>query len=258
MELLLNSDGNVVVKDGKPVYKHSDGKEIPFDAAGATTRISELNDEAKGHRLRAKEFETKLTVFNGIDPEKAREAMTIVENLDAKKLVDAGKIDKMKEQITEDFKVREQRMVATFNEEKAQLESTLGKTTEHLFNNMVESEFFKSQLFTGKDAKTTMTPDVAYALFKNNFDVKTDGDRPRIMAKLDGEEILSRERPGEPATFHEALDKIWEKYPYRDRYEMSNNGGGGQGNHGDGGPKTFASNAERIAAGLRERSRRSR
>jgi hypothetical protein len=34
MKLKLDSNNNVVVKDGKPVYVHGDGKETVFDAAG--------------------------------------------------------------------------------------------------------------------------------------------------------------------------------------------------------------------------------
>lgn len=36
---------------GLPVYVHDDGKEIGFDAPLATKKITELNGEAKNHRL---------------------------------------------------------------------------------------------------------------------------------------------------------------------------------------------------------------
>ena len=41
MELKLDADGHVVVQDGKTVYKHPDGKEVPFDATAtvATDQI---------------------------------------------------------------------------------------------------------------------------------------------------------------------------------------------------------------------------
>jgi hypothetical protein len=255
MELLFDSEGHVVTKDGKPVYKYADGKEIPFDAKEATVHIASLKEEAKGHRLEAKQANEKLKLFGDLDPEKAKEAITTVANLDAKKLVDAGKIDAVKQQMAEDFEANRKQMIENFEQEKSELSSERDKANNHLFNMMVEGEFYKSPLFNGKDSTTTMTADVAYALFRDNFSVDTEGEQPRIVAKLDGEEILSRERPGKPATFHEALDKIWEKYPNRTRYEESHNGGGGSGNDGDGGSKTFATPKDRIAAGLRAHSK---
>lgn len=45
MKLKLDENGHVVVVvvDGKPVYIHDDGKEIPFDAPQATQKIAQQN-----------------------------------------------------------------------------------------------------------------------------------------------------------------------------------------------------------------------
>lgn len=253
MELLFDSNNHVVVKDGKPVYKHSDGKEIPFDAPSAVTSIAELNNEAKGHRLKAKEFESQVKAFDGLDVKKAREALDIVKNLDDKKLVDAGKIETIKQQMIDDFEVTKRGIIKNFEEEKELLTGDLDKSNGYIHNMMVESEFFKNPLFNGKDQKTTMTADVAYSVFKDHFSIDTSGEKPRVVAKLDGEEVLSRENPGKPATFHEAMDKIWEKYPNRTRYEAQNNGGGGGGNFDRNNKQEFRNPTERIAAGIRAR-----
>ncbi|STF46193.1 Uncharacterised protein [Escherichia coli] len=45
---------------GLPVYVHDDGKEIGFDAPLATKKITELNGEAKNHRLAKEAAEEKL------------------------------------------------------------------------------------------------------------------------------------------------------------------------------------------------------
>ena len=50
MKLKVDEKGNAVVVDGKPVYVHDDGKEIPFDALSTIATIGRLNAEAKGHR----------------------------------------------------------------------------------------------------------------------------------------------------------------------------------------------------------------
>ena len=45
MKLKLDANGNVVVENGMPVYIHDDGKEIPFDAVAAMTKITEWRGE---------------------------------------------------------------------------------------------------------------------------------------------------------------------------------------------------------------------
>lgn len=40
MKLKLDENGTVVLADGKPVYVHDDGKDVPFDAAGAVRSVS--------------------------------------------------------------------------------------------------------------------------------------------------------------------------------------------------------------------------
>ena len=258
MELLFDSNGHVVVQDGKPVYKHADGKEIPFDAPSAVNSITELNNEAKGHRLKARDFETQLKNFDGLDAKKAREALDIVQNLDDKKLVDAGKVEAIKKQLIDDFEVTKRGIITNFEEEKTTLTKDLEKSNGYIHNMMVESEFYKNPLFNGKDQKTTMTADVAYSVFKDHFTIDTSGETPRVVAKLDGEELFSRENPGKPATFHEAMDKIWEKYPNRTRYESQDNGGGGGGNFNRDHKQVFKNPQERIAAGIREMQQRAR
>ena len=97
MKLKLDANGNVVLQDGKPVYVHDDGKEVAFDAPSTVQTISRLNAEAKSHRERAEAAETKLKPLEGItDPVAAMKALETVKNLDDKKLVDAGEVEKVK------------------------------------------------------------------------------------------------------------------------------------------------------------------
>src|SRR6476659_2841735 len=100
MKLKLDDAGHAVVVEGKPVYVHDDGKEAPFDATGTVATIGRLNGEAKAHRERAEAAEASLKSFAGItDPAKALAALTTVSNLDAKKLVDAGEVEKVKAEV---------------------------------------------------------------------------------------------------------------------------------------------------------------
>ena len=48
MRLKLDEQNHAVLQDGKPVYVHEDGKEVPFDAAQAVGKIASLNTLAQG------------------------------------------------------------------------------------------------------------------------------------------------------------------------------------------------------------------
>ena len=71
MKLKLDEQGNAVLQDGKPVYVHDDGKEVPFDAPGAMAKIASLNAEAKTHREAKEAAEAKLKAFDGIEDAEA-------------------------------------------------------------------------------------------------------------------------------------------------------------------------------------------
>ena len=99
MKLKFDEQGHVVVQDGKPVYVHDDGKEVPFDAPQALAKIGSLNAEAKQHREAKDAAETKLKAFEGIDDAvAAKKALERVKNLDDKKLMVAGEGEKGKQE----------------------------------------------------------------------------------------------------------------------------------------------------------------
>ena len=99
MKLKLDEKGAVVVQDDKPVYIADDGKEVVFDYPATLATIARLNSEAKGHREAKETLEVKLKDFEGIeDPTKALKALEIVKNLDDKKLIEAGEVDKVRQE----------------------------------------------------------------------------------------------------------------------------------------------------------------
>ena len=59
----MDENGHAVIEDGKPVYVHDDGKDVPFDALQATNKIATLNEENAGRRKKNEEFETVLKTY---------------------------------------------------------------------------------------------------------------------------------------------------------------------------------------------------
>ncbi len=222
MKLKLDENGHVVVTDGKPVYVQDDGKEVPFDAVGTVATISRLNGEAKSHRERAESAETALKSFEGIaDPKLALKALETIKNLDDKKLVDAGEVDKVR---AEAIKAVEDRYAPIIQERDA-LSAKL--VAEKVGGSFARSEFIAK--------KMGIPADMVEARFGNNF--KLEGDSV-IAYDKSGNKIFSASNPGEPAGFDEALGILVEHYPYKDQILKgtgASGGGSGGGNGGTGG-----------------------
>ena len=223
MELVLDEKGNAVLKDGKPLYRHPDGKEIVFDAGQAFSKIGQLTGENTAYKARFTEAETKLKSFDGIaDPDAARKALDTVSNLDHKKLIDAGEVEKVKGEITKAF--------------QAQLDEANGKAKtleQALYGEKVGGAFARSKMIAEKLA---IPADMVQARFGQAF--KIEGDKT-VAYDASGNKIFSRARPGELADFDEALETLIEQYPYKEHILKSSgaSGGGAQGSGTGGGGK---------------------
>ena len=231
MKLKLDDKGNVVLTDGKPVYVHDDGKEIPFDAPAALQKISQLNGEAKGHRERAEAAETKLKTFEGItDPAAALKALQTVGNLDAKKLVDAGEVEKVRAEATKALKDQYEPKITALTKERDDAQHAL-------HSELIGGAFARSPLIVGDKATLAIPADLVQAKFGGNF--KVEGGKP--VGYENGQPIYSRTHPGEVAGFDEALSLLIEKYPGRDAILKSSGaqGGGARGGGSGTGSKTI-------------------
>lgn len=237
MKLKLDENGHVVVQEGKPVYVHEDGKEVAFDASGTVSTITRLNAEAKSHRERAESAEKSLKGFEGIaDPAAARNALDVVSRLDQKKLVDAGEIDTVRNEISKAF--------------QTQLDEANGKAQtyeQQLYAEKIGGSFARSKYIADKLA---VPVDMVQATFGQNLKI----EEGKVVAyDAQGQKIFSRVRPGELADFDEAIETLVSQYPHRDHILKSSdaNGGGAQGSGGgnSGVKGNFGgSKADRVAA----------
>lgn len=237
-------DGKVYaeVLDGKPVFVDDEGKEIAFDAVGTKATINRLFGENKSYRERAEAAETKAKQFEGIDdPEAAREALKTIANLDAKKLVDAGEIEKVKSEISKAFE-------GQLNEAKERA----SKLEQELYSEKIGGSFTRSKLIADKFA---IPADLVQARFGQAFKVE-DG---RIVAyDSQGNKVYSKSRPGELADFDEALEVLVDQYPYKDQIIKSSGatGGGTTPSAGGGAPKpkgSFVGSSEERLAAIRQK-----
>lgn len=188
------------IKEGRPVYVADDGREIAFDAPGTVATIGRLNGEAKAHRERAESAEGKIKAYEGIaDPAVAIKALETVKALDAKRLIDAGEVEKVR---AEAIKAVEDRY-KPLTEKAAALEAEL--RAEKIGGSFARSDYIAKKL----------APPVPLieATFGKHFSL-ADG---KIVAKdASGNVIYSKARPGEVADFDEAMEVIVEGFQYRD------------------------------------------
>lgn len=229
MKLKLDENGNAVLVDGKPVYVHDDGKEIPFDAARTVETISRLNGEAKNHREAKEAAETQLgavkdqiKVFEGLDPKAAREAMQKLKDIGDGKLIESGKLDEVKTAAKAEYDARLKAFQEEFGTKEGKLMAEREALQGHLNNEIIGGNFARSKFIADKLA---IPQDLVQAAFGKNFKVE---DGKLVAVDAHGNKIFSRARPGELADFDEALGSLVDQYPNRDHI-MKASGASGSG-----------------------------
>jgi hypothetical protein len=195
MKLKLNEAGQVVLQENKPVYIKDDGSEIAFDAKQAFDKIGELTGQAAGYRKELTTAKETVAKFGDLDVEKAQEALNTVANLDSKKLIEAGELDKVKSEIAQSFE--------PLKTENASLKSEM--------NNLRLENAFKGSSFV-KD-KLAIPADFAMPYFAKNFAFE---DGSLVAKDASGSTIYSQSSPGEVASFDEALSIMVSRHPSKD------------------------------------------
>jgi hypothetical protein len=188
-----------VLKDGNPVYVDDDGKETTYDPLAMHTTIGRLNKESQTHREAKEAAEKSLKEFGDLDPKAARKAIDTVKNLDDKKLIDAGEVDRVIKEKTKTF----QTALDEAKQETADLRTKYD-------SEKINSAFASSEYIAEKLA---VPSDMAQATFGKHFVFKEG-----VMTPIDasGNTIYSDSNPGDIATFDEALEKVVKAYPHRD------------------------------------------
>lgn len=224
MKLLLDENGNVVVRNGRPVYVHDDGKEIEFDAAGTAATIARLNKEAQTHRegkeaaeSTAKTLGEQLKTFEGIDPEGVRKSLGRLKDIDDGRLIDSGKLDEVRGTVAKDYEGRLSAAAQTYQQKEdahlaslAAMKADNEKLTGTLHNEVIGGSFARSNFIK---EKLLLPADITQATFGKHFKME---DGKVVATDATGNRIFSRARPGELADFDEAIGTLVDQYPNRD------------------------------------------
>lgn len=225
MPFKYDPTGNIVVADhaGKklPVFINAKGEEAPFDADGTVTTIATLNGEARTHRTRAEAAEAKLAIYADItDPVKAKEALGIVANLDAKKLVDAGEVERVRTEIGRAWEGK-----------LTEANGKLQDLTAQYYAEKIGGAFARSK-FIAERVDPRYPIDMLQARFESHFGLE-DGEIVAVDAN--GNKLYSNINPGKLAGFDEAFGMILGTHPQKDSI-LKGTGASGGGAQNNGGP----------------------
>jgi len=232
--------GVAVNEKGLPVMVGDDGAEVAIDAIHLYSKIPSLQEEAKNHRLKAKEFQDELDSFkekySGIeDPSKALEALTKMQDIEGQKLIDSKDAEALRLQLQDAHDKELSGIKKTYDEKITELSGIINSQQADIFDSLVLQNFNNSQWFAGENPKTHLVPEIAKDHFGKHFKVEKNSAGKTVVigyhlgGESDGQKIFSIERPGEIAGFDEAMSMIIDKHPQRDNILRASFGGGAGG-----------------------------
>lgn len=131
-------------------------------------------------------------------------------------------------------------MTKAYDEKLAAAEAATQKLQQQLHQELVGGAFARSNLVTEKLA---IPSDMVQSFFGSAFKVE---DGKVVAYGHDGQKLLSRARPGDLATFDEALETLVDAYPHRESILKGTgaSGGGAASNSGSNGGKKTLSRAQ--------------
>lgn len=194
----VNGETYGVLQNGNPVLVDDSGNETAFDVSRAQAKITELIGESRSHKSAKQAAEEALRRFEGIeDPAKALDALRVVQNLDQKKLVDAGDVEAIKAAAIKPL----QDQLKAVNDELGGLKGALNK--ELIGGNFARSQWIAENL--------TIPGEAAQEMLGRHFSVE-DG---RVVAKdQNGNTIYTAS--GEVAGFEDAMPILVNALSYKD------------------------------------------
>lgn len=215
-----DDNGNLIADEtGNPILVKEDGTEAPFDLKENEKYISSIKSEAIERRHKLKEYEEKLALYEGLDPEKAREALTKVESLDEKSQLEIEKLSKRYEE--------------QMSERVGEVEAKYKQAIAELHNTQINNAFATSRFI---DEFVAVPKSMMQAEFGKHFKYTEHGVVGLSNPSDPNSIIYSADNPSRPADFNEAIAKLVNQYPDKDNIlKASGNSGSGVNSKRNGG-----------------------
>lgn len=247
MPLVMKLDDKgqpTITEDKKIIYVDDDGKDLPLDPAGMYDKITSLGTQNKKDRTKYTELRDTYAGFKDIEDisewkEKADAALVSVENFNDKDWMKVDKVDKLKSDMKDSYELKLTGKDTVLAETLQTHATDIAGKDGQIRVLMVSNKFAGSPHFIGDTKITTLPPDIGEAQFGKHFKVEEDDKGESVLRSYfsNGDPILSKVNPGEPADFEESMGFIIDQYPGKDSILSSTAGGsGGPGGQGDPNP----------------------
>ena len=215
--LVIDTDGNAVLKDGMPLYKYDDGTEQPLNLGETITtnekRISNLEEEKDRHFESRQKAEQTLQSYGKITPDSAKKNADTVKKLKGKKLYDEHGLEEYQKEWTKDITANMneewEAKQTTWDDTQITLKQEIEDMDKIIFDLAVKSRLATHPYFAGSDRKTVYRPQDAAKIYGDRFKVEREGIVLKVQAlDRDGKVLLSKKNHGLPAEFNEAVELI--------------------------------------------------
>jgi len=239
-KLKMTEDGAPVVDGTKVVYIDPDGKDVALDPVAMYGKIIVLNKESKTNRQKVEAAEGITSLFKGVEDvaeykKRADEALETVANFNDKDYLKADKVEKLKQDMSSSYEQKLETQKNSFQGALAKKDEVISSKDSQIHKLLVSNNFAVHPLFGGANPKTHLNPAMAEAYFAKHYrvEVADDGVELLLRAYKDPgkyeDPIYSRENPGEYATFQEAMNELWDKFPGKDALMSAGKPGSGSG-----------------------------
>lgn len=233
-------EGSPVIDGTKVVFVDPEGKEVPLDPPAMYGKIVSLNKENRTHREAYESAKPILDLFEGVEDipawkANAEKALSTVENFNDKDWMKADKVEKLKSEMAESYNQKLEKQKESFTSALGDKDKVIASKDQQIHKLLVTNNFAVHPLFGGPKPKSKLTPAMAEAYFAPHFrvEVADDGVELKLRAYNDpgrfDDPIYSRENPGEFATFTEAMDELWDRFPGKDALMSAGASGSGSG-----------------------------
>ena len=226
----MNGDVLALDTGGNPIFVKDDGSEASVEAA----TISRLNGENKTLRERGDKALADLKNYEGLDAVKAREALETVAKLGDKKLVENGEVEKLKNQINEQYQTKIREL------------ETKNQVTEAERDNLIRRTAIQGSKFIQE--RVAVPAEMFESVMAKNFKVE---DGKVVPYDLAGNKVMSNKKFGEIADIDEAFEIIVGGYAHKDTIlkapNMSGTGNTGAGAGAAGSKTIVRADFEKLA-----------
>lgn len=197
------------LNNGNPIVIGDNNAEAVFDISATVAQLRTANGEAADRRKKLQELEAK---YGDLDPVVAREAIDRLSKIDQKQLIDAGEVDKVREQVKKSVEASYQPLVEENTLLKGQIRSARADAA------FANSAYIKDNI--------GVPLDMFRGLFEKHVELDKEGGL--VVKDTAGNPIYSTTNHGQLATFDEGMAFLVNAYPHKASIlRGSNNNGTG-------------------------------